>query len=253
MRRPDMRSLAGGAAGITAGILGGIALSSVSAGEYGRRRPAEGRSRPLTFRPCSPLPGEAVTLRYAIVCAAARRRRAVRRVRRGVRCAPGRSGPFRRFALRRGDDSGDGRYFVDVPRRDRGVAATASRTTQCCATRRAARPITVPAGGAAAPQRSLPLRDATEVQARRARVRPHASAGRSRRRGARGEARPARPGSSGSRELGFVGPSAFDVDADGAVDDARPGERTRPALGARTRRGDSAGRERRACGPRRRA
>jgi hypothetical protein len=76
--------------------------------------------------------------------------------------------------------------------------------------------VTVPTGGAAAPQWSLPLRNAAEVK-----LGVH-EFGRTRAPAARVVA--ARWGSEageagvvGTRELGFVGPSAFDVDANGAV------------------------------------
>lgn len=212
MRRPGIRSLAGGAAGIVAGVIGGIALTSVSA--------ASGPTAAVPDLDAVHVPpvltraGEPVTLRYAIVCAPRDD---------GEPCdgsgsvfvRRGQSGPFEQLAMRRGEDSRDGRYFVDLPReiaswpagfsyyatlRDGGSGAT----------------ITVPAGGAAAPQRSVPLRDATEValgahpfgRDRAADKRVVAAAWGSE----VGEA-----GLVGSRELGFVGPSSFDVAADGSV------------------------------------
>jgi hypothetical protein len=212
MRRPGIRSLAGGAAGIVAGVIGGIALSSVSAAS-GPTAAAPDLDA-VHVPPVLTRAGEPVTLRYAIVCAPRDDGEAcdgsgsvfVRR---------GQSGPFEQLALRRGEDSRDGRYFVDLPReiaswpagfsyyatlRDGGSGAT----------------ITIPAGGAAAPQRSVPLRDATEVvlgahafgRDRTADERVVAAAWG----GAVGEA-----GLVGSRELGFVGPSSFDVAADGSV------------------------------------
>ena len=67
MRRPSIRSLAGGAAGIAAGVIGGIGLTSLSAAgapAHGPRVAVEGGHVP----PVLTLPGEAVRLRYAIAC-----------------------------------------------------------------------------------------------------------------------------------------------------------------------------------------
>jgi hypothetical protein len=213
MRRPKMRSLAGGAAGIAAGILGGIALSSVSAG--GTALPS-GREtiEAAHLPPLLTLPGEPVTLRYAIVCTP----RPDGRPCDGsgeVYLRLGRSGAFRRFPLARGDDALDGRYFVDVPAQ---LASSRDGFSYYAVLRDQAsgESVTVPSGGAAAPQRSLPLRGAVEVK-----LGAH-EFGRTRARAARVVTAPwgsevGEAGVAGTRELGFVGPSAFDVDATGAV------------------------------------
>jgi hypothetical protein len=158
--------------------------------------------------------GEPVTLRYAIVCAPRDD---------GEPCdgsgsvfvRRGQSGPFKQLALRRGEDSRNGRYFVDLPRE---IASWPAGFSYYATLRDggSGASITVPAGGAAAPQRSVPLRDATEVT-----LGAHAF-GRDRAPDEQvvaagwgsevGEA-----GLVGSRELGFVGPSSFDVAADGSV------------------------------------
>jgi hypothetical protein len=68
MRRPRFRSLAGGAAGIAAGVIGGIMLTSVSAA--GQTPMADGP--PLIdathLPPALTVPGEPITLRYGLVC-----------------------------------------------------------------------------------------------------------------------------------------------------------------------------------------
>jgi hypothetical protein len=212
MHRPGIRSLAGGAAGIVAGVIGGIALTSVSAA-----------SGPLAavpdvdavhVPPVLTRVGESVTLRYAIVCAPRDD---------GEPCdgsgsvfvRRGQTGPFQQLALQRGEDSRDGRYFVELPREIASFPAGFSYY----ATLRdggSGTNITVPAGGAVAPQRSVPLRDETKValgvhvfgRDRASDERVVASAWGSE----VGEA-----GLVGSRELGFVGPSSFDVAADGSV------------------------------------
>jgi hypothetical protein len=119
------------------------------------------------------------------------------------------------LALKRGEDSRDGRYFVDLPRE---IASSQAGFSYYATLRDGASgaTITVPAGGGAAPQRSVPLRDTTEVA-----LGAHPF-GRDRAPDERvvaatwgseaGEA-----GLVGSRELGFVGPSSFDVASDGSV------------------------------------
>ena len=117
---------------------------------------------PSTSRPSLTRPGEPVTLRYAIVCAPRDD---------GEPCdgsgsvfvRAGQSGPFQRLALTPRQDSRE-RPVLRRPCRARSRRRRlASPTTRCSATTRAARTITVPAGGSAAPQRSVPLRDAAEV------------------------------------------------------------------------------------------
>ena len=213
MRRPRLRSLAGGAAGIAAGILGGIALSSVSA--EGTALPwGRGPIEAAHLPPLLTLPGEPVALRYAIVCTP----RSDGRPCDGsgeVYLRPGRSGPFRRLALGRGDHAVDGRYFVEVPAE---LASSRDGFSYYAVLRDEANgdSVTVPSGGAAAPQQSLPLRSAVEVELGAhefGRTRPPAARVVTARWGSElGEA-----GVAGTRELGFVGPSAFDVDAKGAV------------------------------------
>jgi hypothetical protein len=208
MGRPTRRSLVGGAAGVAAGVLGGIGLGAI---------PATGGSAPgapafidgAHVPPVLALPGEAVTLRYAIVCTPRDD---------GSPCAgsgevyarAGHDGGFRRFVLERGDDSKEGRYFVELPEE---IAGTGKGFSYYAVLRDEASgaTMTIPTGGEDAPQRSFPLANPTEV-----RLGVHAF-GRVRRADARVVAAPwgsgaGELGRSGSRELGFAGPSAFDVD-----------------------------------------
>jgi hypothetical protein len=212
MRRPGIRSLAGGAAGIVAGVIGGIALSSVSAASG--PMPAAPGLDAVHVPPVLTRPGEPVTLRYAIVCAPSDD---------GAPCdgagsvyiRAGQNGGFQQLTLERGEDSSDGRYFVDLPHEIASSRAGFSYYATL-RDRSSGSTITVPAGGAAAPQRSVPLRDAAEIA-----LGVHVF-GRDRAPDAQvvaaawgsdvGEA-----GLAGSRELGFVGPSSFDVAADGTV------------------------------------
>jgi hypothetical protein len=208
MRRPGIRSLAGGAAGIAAGVIGGIALSALPAA--GLTAAAGAPIIDATqVPPALTVPGEAVTLRYAVVCTPRPD---------GEPCdgegdlfvRAGQSGAFEHIPLRRGDDSSEGRYYADVSYRGgfSYYAVLRDRTTGAS--------VTVPSGGAAAPQRSFPLRDAITVD-----LGPHVF-GQTRRPDARvvdaawGSER-GRVGRAGTRELGFVGPASFDVESDGTV------------------------------------
>src|SRR5436190_2946070 len=205
MRRPSIRSLAGGAAGIAAGVIGGIGLTSLSAAGP----PAQGVHIGVEaghVPPVLSLPGEPVRLRYAIVCRP-REEGAPCDASGEVYVRAGQSGAFERLELTRGAESREGRYFVDLPPSiagsDRGFSYYAVLRDDS-----SGETSTLPSGGAAAPQRSLPLRHAVEVD-----LGSH-SFGRSRR--ADGRSVEARWGSgvgeaglAGSRELGFVGPSGF--------------------------------------------
>jgi hypothetical protein len=164
--------------------------------------------------PALTLPGEPATLRYAIVCGPRED---------GRPCAgsgevyvrAGHAGSYERIPLVRGDDSSEGRYFAEVPpalassRAGFSYYAVLHDDTSGAS-------ITVPEGGAAAPDRSLPLGDFTQIELgthdfgapRRADARVlHASWG----------SEPGQAGLSGSRALGFAGPSSFDVGPDGTV------------------------------------
>jgi hypothetical protein len=213
MRRPTIRSLAGGAAGMAALICGGLALTSGSAGNPSPA-PAVALIDAAHLPPVLTLPGEPVRLRYAIVCAP----RDDGRPCEGsgeVYLRSGRSGPFQRLALRRGDYSAEGRYYADVPV---AVASSPDGFSYYAVLRddSTGAEITVPSGGAAAPQRSFRLRNAVGIE-----LGPH-SFGRTRPPDAKVVDAPwgsglGRVGLAGSRELGFTGPSAFDVADDGTV------------------------------------
>jgi hypothetical protein len=213
MRRPASRSLAGGAAGIAAGLSTAVAVATISAAGP----PVAPASPPLIdsthVPPVLVVPGEPVQLRYGLVCTPRED---------GEPChgsgdvyvrAGERSG-FARLPLRRDTDSLEGRYYVDLPQAlvDTGFSYYAVLRDEATGAE-----VTVPSGGAEAPQRSLPLRDPVRV-----RLGAHAF-GRTRAPDAR--VLDARWGSAanelglaGSRELGFTGPSAFDIEPDGTVD-----------------------------------
>jgi hypothetical protein len=212
MRRPGIRSLAGGAAGIVAGVIGGIALTSTSTAS-GPALAVPGLDA-VHVPPVLTSTDEPVTLRYAIVCPP----RADGEPCDGsgsVYVRVGQGGSFRRLALSRGAGSGEGRYFVELPRE---IASSGEGFSYYAVLRNDASgaTVTVPAGGEMAPQRSFPLRHATEV------VLGRHTFGRDRAPAERVVAAPwgsdvGEVGLAGSRELGFSGPSSFDVAADGAV------------------------------------
>lgn len=215
MRRPRIRSLAGGAAGIAAGVIGGIALTAASAAGPPSGSPAPAFVDAAHVPPVLTVRGEPVSLRYAIVCPP----RDDGRPCDGsgtVYLRAGGTGAFRPFALARGADSVNGRYFIDVPA---DVAGSPGGFSYYAVLRdeRTGASITVPAGGADAPQVSRPLQAATLVQLGRhvfGNVRapdaPVAAAG--------WGASLREVGLAGTRELGFAGPSSFDVEDDGTVD-----------------------------------
>jgi hypothetical protein len=213
MRRPTIRALVGVAAGIAAGVAGGIALTSLSAASP----PAPSPPAVLDAAHAPPvltLPGEPVTLRYAIVCGPRSD---------GEACAgggevnirPGQSGPFTRLTLRRGRDSSLGRYWVEVPG-DIAAAPDGFSYYAVLRDRDTGAGTTVPSSGAESPHRSFRLLRPTEIA-----LGTH-SFGHGRGPDARvvsagwgsglGEL-----GLAGSRGLGFVGPSSFDVGENGIV------------------------------------
>ena len=213
MRRPTIRSLAGGAAGIAAGICSGIVLTSGSAGNLASP-PAARLLDAAHLPPVLTLPGEPVTLRYAILCTPTDDGRPCEGSGEGYVRA-GQDGPFQRFTLTRGADSAEGRYFVDLPAE---IASSREGFSYYAVLRddSSGAEIRVPSGGAAAPQVSLPLRKVVDVDLGTqsfGRVRPH---------DARVVEAPwgsalGAAGLAGSRELGFVGPSSFDVGKSGEV------------------------------------
>ena len=210
-------ALAGGLAGIVSGAL--IATAAPKVNEQGE---PDGDVRSIVdaghVPPFLTLPGERVTLRYAIVCPApgdAPFSGAPCDGGGDVYIRAGTSGAFTRLPLRRTDDSTDGRYAVDVPA---AIASSRDGFTYFAVLRDevTGASMTLPAGGADAPQRSVPLAAAVTV-----RLGPHRF-GFVRPRDARVvEA----AWGAGVGELGLggspgglrIGPSSFDVASDGAV------------------------------------
>lgn len=218
--RTRWRTLTGGLSGLVLGTAGGIVgIALLAGGASGAGRDA--RTSFITaghLPPLLTLPGEAVTLRYAIVCP-----QPGDDPRPGEPCdgagdvyvRAGRTGPFERLTLTRGTDSTTGRYFVDVPVR---IASAGGGFSYYAVLRDRAHDtqLTIPAGGADAPQQSLPLRAPVTVElgthvfdATR-----HADA---RVLDARWGAGVGEAGLSGGPTSLRIGPSSFDVSAEGAV------------------------------------
>jgi hypothetical protein len=213
MRRPGFRSLAGGAAGIAAGVIGGVVLTSVSAAGPTPVAVASALIDATHVPPALTVRGEPVRLRFGLVCVPRDD---------GLPCAgsgtvylrAGQSGPFRPYPLQRGEESKDGRYYLDVPN---GVADAGFSYYAVLRDDATGATVSMPSGGADAPQVSRPLGAAVTVALGRhafGAVRdPDARAVTAAWGSDDGEL-----GLTGSRELGFSGPSSFDVEPDGAVD-----------------------------------
>ena len=209
--RKCWRTVAGGLSGLVFGAAGGIAAIALLAG--GASGGAAGHVPPFLT-----IPGERVTLRYAIVCPPPGGDPTSGEPCDGagdVYIRAGRYGPFERLPLARGSDSPAGRYFVDVPQR---FASAPQGFSYYAVLRDEANGsvLTVPAGGPDAPQQSHPIADAVTV-----RLGTHVF-GATRAPDARvvdaawgdgaGEA-----GLSGGKTSARTGPSSFDVGPDGTV------------------------------------
>jgi hypothetical protein len=210
-------ALAGGLAGIVSGAL--IATAAPKVHEEGEPdRDVRSMIDAAHVPPFLTVAGEPVELRYAIVCPAA-----TAEPFSGARCdgagdvyaRAGTRGGFTRLPLRTTGDSLEGRYVVGVPS---AIASSPEGFSYYAVLRNEATgtSLTLPAGGADAPQRSLPLADAVTL-----RVGAHRF----------GVVR--RPDSrvvdaswgAGVAEVGLggppgglrIGPSSFDVAADGSI------------------------------------
>jgi hypothetical protein len=215
MRRPRFWSLAGGAAGIAAGVIGGVVLTSVSAAGSAPVAAGPPLIDAAHVPPVLTLPGQPIRLRYALVCTPRDD---------GLPCdgsgtvyaRAGQSGAFAAFPLQRGDESKDGRYYLDLPP---SVAAAPDGFSYYAVLRDDATgaAVTVPSGGADAPQISLPLEAPVTISLGShvfGDVRePDADAAQASWGSGVNDV-----GLAGSRELGFSGPSSFDVEPDGTVD-----------------------------------
>jgi hypothetical protein len=203
-------ALAGGLAGVVAVMVTGTAVAQQTDGA--RVRALEATHLP----PLLTAPGERVELRYDAICVGIETEvDAPCDVDGAVFVRAGSAGPYREIALRDDAGSPEGRLAAAVP--PEIVHALRGFSYYAVLRDRAGGwSITIPTGGASAPQRSYPLGRAVEVA-----LGAHAF-GRGRSTGARvAEAGwgsgPSEAGLEQGRNLPPLGGSSFDVGADGSV------------------------------------
>jgi hypothetical protein len=206
-----------GAAGIAFGALAGI-LTVVLAGTAVAHRLASSAAAPVLeathLPPLLTAAGERVELRYDVFCAAAGDVTDAPCAATGsVFVRAGAAGPFREIALRDERGAAEGRFAAVVPD---PIAHAPSGFSYYAVLRTPSGAITLPSGGAAAPQRSLPLGKPVQIT-----LGAHAFD-----RAARATARVAEaswgsgPGQVGleqGRNLTPIGGASFDVSTDGTV------------------------------------
>jgi hypothetical protein len=219
--RRRRRLLGGALAGGLAGLVAGAVIAAAEPGAHELGEPDADVGSIIDAAHVPPLltvPEEPVTLRYAIVCPAPGGAPFDGRpcdAGGDVYVRAGSTGPFTRVALRRTDDPVDGRYVAQVPA---AIAGSPDGFSYYAVLRNEATgaSLTLPAGGAAAPQRSRPLSRAVTL-----RLGPHRF----------GSQRPADERvlaagwGSAVGQVGLaappgglrIGPSSFDVASDGAI------------------------------------
>jgi hypothetical protein len=165
-RKPISRTRLAGAAGLVAGMLAGV-LTVVAAGAaLAHQLAPDGPDAVIEATHLPPLltaPGEQVELRYDVFCAAAGSEVDTPCKATGsVFVRPGQAGPFRELELRDDGSPSNGRFGAEVPTT---IARSASGFSYYAVLRSAetGASVTLPAGGAAAPQQSLPLDRAVSV------------------------------------------------------------------------------------------
>jgi hypothetical protein len=217
------RLLGWASGGLAAGALAGIcAVAVASAVASGRSASSDKDPARIVdaghLPPLLRLPGERVTLRFNVFCPAPGDDPFDGRpcdAGGDVFVRAGSSGAFRRLPLRRTDDVAEGRYAADVPA---SLIDSPDGFSYYAVLRNEATgaSMTVPSGGAAAPQLSLPLEHAVDVD-----LGSH-DFGSTRAADARvasaiwGTA-PGRVGLVRGPSFGPIGPSAFDVSPSGDV------------------------------------
>ena len=218
------RRLSAGLSGLAAGVLaGGAALALAGVAVATRTGPAPevdpgALVEAAHLPPLLTAPGEPAGLRYDIYCAAQGSD-----PESGAPCdaggtvyvRAGQAGVFRAVPLRLDAGAAEGRYVAELPREIAGSPAGFSYYA-VVRNQSSGASLTLPAGGPAAPQRSVPLAHTAAVSLGR-----HGF-GSTRRADARVAAaawgdRPDQVGLEGGPEVQPVGASAFDVDAAGTV------------------------------------
>jgi hypothetical protein len=214
---PGRRTVLSGLAGTVTGIAGALVAAAIATSVAGGA-PAAQRLDPVTLLDGAHVPplltvaGERPILRYALVCAGPD----------GAACdgsgevyiRAGQSGQFRVIRLQRGDDSNEGRYYAAVPD-DIAVSPDGFSYYAVLRDNASGATLTLPTGGSAAPERSLPLGTPVGVHLP-SHVFGHVRAGNHVVLAPWGSGA-GQAGLSGAPELGYVGPSAFDVSANGEI------------------------------------
>jgi hypothetical protein len=203
--------------GLTLGAAAGLgavaAAGSAASGPPPLDRDAAGIIDAGHLPPLLRVPGEAATLRFNVFCPAPEDEPC--EADGDVFVRAGATGPFRKLPLRRTDDVAEGRYVADVPA-DLVASPEGFSYYAVLWNEATGASITVPSAGAAAPQLSLALEHAVVVDLGVHRF------GSTRRADARvvdapwGSA-PGRAGLLHGPTFGPIGPSAFDVTANGDV------------------------------------
>jgi hypothetical protein len=218
-----LRLLAWGVCGLAVGATAGIcAVAVATAVAAGGSKSADRDPAALIdvghLPPLLRLPAEKVTLRFNVFCPAPGPDPfdgAPCDASGDVYVRAGKAGAFQQIPLRRTDDVAGGRYVADVPT-DLTTAPEGLSYYAVLRNEATGASVTVPSGGAAAPQLSLPLDRLVEVD-----LGQHAF-GATRRADARvaSAAWGSAPGEVGllhGPSFGPIGPSSFDVDRGGDV------------------------------------
>jgi hypothetical protein len=202
--------------GLTLGAAAGLGALAVAGSAVAGSPPDREAARIIDVGYLPPLlrvPGEAATLRFNVFCPAPDDEPCD--AAGDVFARTGATGAFRKIPLRRTDDVADGRYVADVPA---DLAASPEGFSYYAVLRNEATgaSITVPSAGAAAPQLSLPLEHAVVVSLGGHRF------GSTRHADARVVDAPwgsasGRAGLLHGPTFGPIGPSAFDVAANGDI------------------------------------
>lgn len=155
--RPKVTGLAGLVAGLLVGVATAVLAGSAVAHQLAPGKP-EAFLEATHVPPLLTAPGEPVALRYDVYCAPAGEpvTDAPCPASGSVFVRPGRVGAFTEIVLREDRDAAEGRFVAAVPA---AIARSSAGFTYYAVIRSAVtqRPVTLPAGGATAPQRSVPL------------------------------------------------------------------------------------------------
>jgi hypothetical protein len=208
-----------GAAGIVIGGLAGmftVILAGTAVAQLATAPSAAPVLEATHLPPLLTAAGERVELRYDVFCAAAGvEPTGLCNANGSVFLRPGSTGPFRRLSLTEDRTAPEGRFAAAVPE---SIARSPAGFTYYAVLRsvETGEALTLPAGGAAAPQRSLPLgkplfialgaHEFGQVASRRARV-AEAAWG----------SGPGQVGLEQGRNLTPIGGASFDVARDGTV------------------------------------